>query len=158
MTVKTRAQIQTDADTVLNDNTVGDITPAELRTLIKDLADSAIFPADNLTDPAIVGTILEDVFAITDAAGYSINPSDGSIQRWTLTASRTPVAHANWGNGESVTLFIADGTAYTITWSTIGVVWKGGVAPTLATSGYSEINITKENGVYRGVHVGDFAS
>mgnify|MGYP000940701707 CR=1 FL=1 len=111
------------------------------------------------TDPTITGTIKEDVFVITDAAGYVINPADGSIQRWTLTASRTPgAAHANWTDGVSVTLFIADGTAYAITWSTLGVVWKGGVAPTLATSGYTEVNITKENGVLRGVVVGDFAS
>ena len=110
-----------------------------------------------LTDPAIVGTIKEDVYTISDGAGFAIDPTNGSVQRISLGANRTPVA-ANWDDGESVTLFIDDGSARTITWSTIGVVWKGGSAPTLATSGYTEVNITKENSVYRGVHVGDFAS
>lgn len=109
------------------------------------------------TNPAVTGTIREDIFTITDAAGFAIDPTNGSVQRITLGASRTPVA-ANWDDGESVTLYIADGSAFAITWSTIGVVWKGGSAPTLATSGWTEVNITKENGVYRGVHVGDFAS
>lgn len=113
----------------------------------------------SITNPNMTGTIKEDVYVIVDAAGYVINPTDGSIQRWTLTASRTPgAAHADWTDGKSVTLLIADGTAYTITWSTLGVVWKGAVAPTLATTGYTEVIITKENGVLRGVIVGDFAS
>lgn len=110
-----------------------------------------------LTDPSIVGTITEDVYTITDGAGFSIDPTNGSIQQITLGANRTPTV-ANWADGDSVTLYIADGTAYTITWSTIGVVWRGGVAPTLATTGYTEVNITRQGGVYRGVHVGDFAS
>lgn len=111
------------------------------------------------TDMVSTGTIRDDTFVITDAAAYVINPADGAIQRWTLTASRTPgAAHANWQDGMTVTLLIADGTAYTITWTTLGVVWKSGTAPTLATTGYSEISITRENGVLRGVHVGDFAS
>lgn len=134
-------------------------TPAQVKTTL------ALNNVDNTSDttkftsPQITGTIKEDVFVITDAAGYVINPDDGSIQRWTLTASRTPgAAHANWTDGKSVTLFIADGTAFAITWTTMGVVWKGGAAPVLPTSGYAEVNITKENGVLRGVHVGDFAS
>jgi hypothetical protein len=110
-----------------------------------------------LDDPAMIGTITEDVFVITDAVGFAIDPRNGSIQRVTLAASRTPVA-ANWLNGDSVTLLVNDGAGFTITWTTIGIVWKGGIAPTLATAGYTEINITRENNVYRGVHVGDFAS
>lgn len=122
-------------------------------------SDTQTLSGKTLTNPTIDGTIIEDVYTITDAAGYVIDPNNGSVQRWTLTASRTPgAASGNWANGKSVTLFIADGTAYTIDWSTMGVVWKGGTAPTLATSGYSEINITMENSVLRGVHVGDFAS
>lgn len=112
-----------------------------------------------LVDPAITGVIKDDCFTITDAAGYVINPADGGTQRWTLGASRTPGAkHANWADGKEVRLFIADGSAYTITWTTMGVVWKDGTAPTLATSGYTEISIYQENGVLRGVKIGDFAS
>ena len=101
--------------------------------------------------------IPDRVYTITDAAGFAIDPTNGDLQKVTLGANRTPTV-ANWVDGDSVTLLVADGTAYTITWTTIGVVWKGGTAPTLAATGFTEINITRENGVYRGVHVGDFAS
>lgn len=110
-----------------------------------------------LTDPVITGAITEDIYTITDGAGFEIDPSNGSIQFVTLGASRTPAA-TNFQNGESVTLRIADGTAYTITWTTVGVVWKGATAPTLATSGYTEVHLEKSGNVIRGVHVGDFAS
>ncbi|WP_191126169.1 hypothetical protein [Mesorhizobium sp. B2-1-2] len=49
MTVKTRAQINTDADTLLPDNTSAEISPADLRGRIKDLADSAAFSAELAT-------------------------------------------------------------------------------------------------------------
>lgn len=111
----------------------------------------------SLTDPVITGCILEDVFTITDGAGFEIDPGNGSIQFVTLGASRTPQA-TNFQNGESVTLRIADGSAFTITWSTVGVVWKDAAAPTLATSGYTEVHLEKADNVIRGVHVGDFAS
>jgi hypothetical protein len=46
MTVKTRATINSEADTNINDNTAGEVTPAKVRQRIKDLADSAVFPED----------------------------------------------------------------------------------------------------------------
>lgn len=109
-----------------------------------------------LTDPTITGTILEDVFTITDAAGFAIDPTNGSIQLITLGASRTPT-QANWGAGESITLMVDDGSAYTITWTTIGVVWVGGVAPTLATTGYTVIQLWKVGTTVYGATVGAVA-
>jgi hypothetical protein len=109
-----------------------------------------------LTDPIITGTITEDVFTITDAAGFAIDPTNGSIQLITLGASRTPT-QANWGAGESITLMVNDGTAYTITWTTIGVVWVGGVAPTLATTGYTVIQLWKVGTTVYGATVGAVA-
>ena len=41
MTVRTRAELNSDADTLLPDNTAGEISPADVRGRIKDLADSA---------------------------------------------------------------------------------------------------------------------
>lgn len=41
MTVRTRSQLNGDADSLLADNTTGDISPADVRGRIKDLADSA---------------------------------------------------------------------------------------------------------------------
>jgi fibronectin-binding autotransporter adhesin len=95
----------------------------------------------------------ETVFTITDAAGFEIDPSNGSIQTITLGASRTPAA-TNFTAGESVTLMINDGTAYTITWTTVGVVWVGGVAPTLATTGFTVIELWKVGTTIYGAYVG----
>jgi hypothetical protein len=114
-----------------------------------------------LTDPVIIGAIAEDVYTISDGAAFEIDPGNGSIQLITLGASRTPKA-TNFAAGESVTLMVDDGTAYTLTWtdSTFGgsgVVWKtnGGVAPTLNTSGYTVITLWKVSTQVYGARVGD---
>lgn len=114
-----------------------------------------------LTDPAIIGTIIEDIFTITDGAAFEIDPANGSIQLITLGASRTPKA-TNFLNGEGVTMMIDDGSAFTITWtdSTFGgsgVVWKtnAGVAPTLITTGFTVINLWKVGGQVYGARVGN---
>ena len=114
-----------------------------------------------LTDPAIIGTILEDVFTITDGAAFEVDPGNGSIQLITLGASRTPKA-TNFAAGEAVTLMVDDGSAYTLTWSDAtwggsGVVWKtnAGVAPTLNTTGYTVITFWKVATQVYGARVGD---
>jgi hypothetical protein len=113
----------------------------------------------SLTDPAIIGTILEDVYTISDGAAFEVDPSNGSVQLITLGASRTPKA-TNFAAGESVTLMVDDGTAYALTWTDVtwgasGVVWVGGSAPTLATSGYTVIQFWKVSTQVYGAHVGD---
>jgi hypothetical protein len=52
---------------------------------------------------------------------------------------------------------IDDGTARTITWSTLNPVWEtnGGTAPTLATSGYTVIVLWKVGTTIYGARVGD---
>lgn len=114
-----------------------------------------------LTDPAIIGTILEDVFTITDGAAFEIDPGNGSVQLITLGANRTPKA-TNFANGEAVTLMVDDGTAYTLTWTDAtfggsGVVWKtdNGSAPTLNTTGYTVIVLFKVSGQVYGARVGN---
>lgn len=114
-----------------------------------------------LTDPAIVGTILEDVYTITDGAAFEVDPGNGSVQLVTLGANRTPKA-TNFAAGEAVTLMVDDGTAYTLTWTdatwgTSGVVWTGGSAPTLTTSGYTVIQFWKVSSQVYGATVGDVA-
>jgi hypothetical protein len=116
----------------------------------------ALATGATLTNPVITGTILEDVYTITDGAGFAIDPTNGSIQLITLGASRTPTV-SNFDAGEAVTLMINDGTAYTITWTTIGVVWVGGTAPTLATTGYTVIELWKVGTTYYGALVGSVA-
>jgi hypothetical protein len=129
----------------------GDVTTTGTQTLTNK----------TLTDPAIIGAIAEDVYTISDGAAFEIDPSNGTIQLITLGASRTPKA-TNFAAGESVTLMVDDGTAYTLTWtdSTFGgsgVVWKtnGGVAPTLNTSGYTVITLWKVSTQVYGARVGD---
>jgi hypothetical protein len=114
-----------------------------------------------LTDPVITGAILEDIFTITDGAAFEIDPSNGTIQLITLGADRTPKA-TNFVNGESVTLMVNDGTAYTITWTDAtfggsGVVWVGGFAPTLAATGYTVIELWKVGSQVYGAIVGSVA-
>lgn len=114
-----------------------------------------------LTDPAIIGTILEDVYTISDAADFEVDPGNGSVQLITLGANRTPKA-TNFAAGESITLMVDDGTAYTLTWTDAtwggsGVVWTGGSAPTLATSGYTVIQLWKVGSQVYGAKVGEVA-
>jgi hypothetical protein len=129
----------------------GDVTTTGTQTLTNK----------TLTDPTIIGTIIEDVFTITDGAAFEIDPANGSIQLITLGANRTPKA-TNFVAGESVTLMVDDGTAYTLTWtdSTFGgsgVVWKtdSGSAPTLNTSGYTVIVLWKVSTQVYGARVGN---
>jgi hypothetical protein len=111
-----------------------------------------------LTDPAIVGTIAEDVYTITDGAAFEIDPGNGSIQLITLGAGRTPKG-TNFAAGESVTLMVLDGSAYALTWTdttfgTSGVVWVGGSAPTLDTTKYTVIVLWKVGSQVYGALVG----
>jgi len=129
----------------------GDVTTTGTQTLTNK----------TLTDPAIIGTILEDIFTITDGAAFEIDPGNGSIQLITLGASRTPKA-TNFANGESVILMVDDGSAYTLTWTDTtfgasGVVWKtnAAAAPTLNTSGYTAITLWKVGSQVYGARVGD---
>lgn len=125
---------------------------------ISELGGTQLVP---LANPIITGTIVEDIFTITDAAAFEVNPDNGSIQLITLGASRTPKA-TNFVAGESVTLMVNDGTAYTLTWTDTtwgptGVIWVGGTPPTLATTGYTVIQFWKVNSQVYGARVGDVA-
>lgn len=104
-----------------------------------------------LTDPFIIGTITEDVFAITDGASVDLNPANGSIQTWTLGANRTATA-TSFGAGESMTVMVDDGTAYALTWPT--TTWVGGSAPILATTGFTVIELWKVGSTLYGAIVG----
>ena len=122
-----------------------------------------IITTGTFVDPAITGTILEDIYTITDGAAFEVDPGNGSIQLITLGASRTPKA-TNFTAGESVTLMVKCNIdpAYTITWTdatwgTGGVIWKGGSAPTLASTGYSVIQFWKVGTQVYGASVGDVA-
>lgn len=111
---------------------------------------------ETLTNKTITGT-KETVYTITDGAAFEINPANGGIQTITLGANRTPAA-TNFTAGQSVTLMIDDGAAYAITWSTVNPTWVGatatGSAPTLATSGYTIIEMWKVGSTVYAAYVG----
>lgn len=117
--------------------------------------------AQNLSNKTFLDTPVETVYTISDGAAFEIDPGNGSVQLITLGANRTPKA-TNFAAGECITMMIADGTAYTITWTDAtfggsGVVWVGGSAPTLATTGYSVVVLWKVGSQVYGRGAGDVA-
>jgi hypothetical protein len=97
------------------------------------------------------GFVREEIFALSGTTP-EIDPEDGTIQTWTLSGASTPTFASGWGNGESLTLRVDDGSANTIAWPTMN--WGGG-APTLPTTGYIFVSIWKVDGVYFGTYTGD---
>lgn len=94
--------------------------------------------------------IVEEVYALSGTTP-ALNPANGTIQTWTLSANSTPTD--SLAAGESITLMVDDGTAYTVTWPTM--TWVGGSAPTLPTSGYAVITLWKVGSTLYGNHAGD---
>ena len=112
------------------------------------------------TSPTVSGPIIndgytEEVFAVTGTTP-ALSPTNASIQTWTLTGNSTPTA-GTWAAGQSITLMIDDGTAYTINWASLAVTWKtgGGTAPTLNTTGFTAITLWQVGAVIYGARVGD---
>jgi hypothetical protein len=142
------------SDTTLSRSAPGRVAVEGVNVVLTSSTDT--LTNKTLVDPAITGTVLEDIHTITDGAGFQIDPGNGSIQQVTLGADRTPAA-TNFANGEGILLMVNDGTARTITWTTVGVVWIGGSAPTLATTGWTHIVLYKVGGTIYGKHVGNSA-
>jgi hypothetical protein len=123
----------------------GDVTLTGTQTLTNKTLNAAVLN-DGYT---------EEVFAVTGTTP-ALSPTNGSIQTWTLSGNSTPTA-GTWANGQSLTLMIDDGSAFTITWTTLAVTWKtnGGTAPTLNTTGFTAIQLWKVDTVIYGARVGD---
>jgi len=99
-------------------------------------------------------SFLETVYAVTGTTP-AIAATNGNIQTWTLSGNSTPTDSLN--AGESITLMIDDGSAYTITWTSLVDQWIGGSAPTLATTGYSVVELWKVGSTVYGAYVGDLS-
>jgi len=105
-----------------------------------------------LTNATLIGSLTETIFELTGTTP-ALDPANGTIQTWTLTANSTPTD--SFVAGESVLLMVDDGTARTITWPSVTWVNNGGVAPTLATTGFTVISLWKVSSVLYGALVGD---
>jgi hypothetical protein len=108
-----------------------------------------------MSGPVINNGYTEQVFAVTGTTP-ALSPTNGSIQTWTLSGNSTPTS-GTWANGQSLTLMVDDGTAFTITWTSLAVTWEtnAGTAPTLSITGYTVIQLWKVGGVIFGARVGD---
>lgn len=103
-------------------------------------------------DITLSNSVIETVYAISGTTP-ALDPNNGTIQTWTLTANSTPTDSLS--SGESILLMVDDGSAYTITWPTISWVNNLGVAPSLAVTGYTVIAIWKVGSNLYGSLVGD---
>ena len=92
--------------------------------------------------------INENVYNCT---GTELEPNNGMIQYKVLGGNTTLTESI--AAGQSMLLMVDDGSSSTITWPTM--TWVGGSAPTLATSGYSCIELWKIASTLYGCHIGD---
>jgi hypothetical protein len=162
----TDTQTLTNKTIVLADNTLTGVQ-AELvsGTTLKTINSTSLLASGDIAlvsatsgtavDLTIEGGYTEEVFAVTGTTP-ALSPTNGSIQTWTLLGNSTPTA-GTWGAGQSLTLLVDDGSARTITWTTLSVVWKtdGGTAPILNTSGNTVIVLWKVGTTIYGARVGD---
>ena len=129
-----------------------------VQALKNDSSQNATFAGD----VSIGGSINETIHTIASAsATQDIDPANGTIQRITLSQAGHTITFTNMTNGESVLLMVEDGSSGTVTTWT-GVTWVGGSAPTLATSGYSLIEVWKAKNAANtdtvfACHMGDVA-
>lgn len=175
MAVKTRAQINSDADTFLPDNITGAISPADVRQRVKDLADSALFAENALSDiqdreaarenigaagtealMGVVGTIDNVSGAVSSLADY-INPRKYSGCRVAL-ASNTgsiftpstevpiPFDTAQWDYGNWWDISTPDMFYIPNNPYILGVRFNAFIETTVAAAALSEVNIKMYDG------------
>jgi hypothetical protein len=96
------------------------------------------------TNLILDGAVNEEIYAVSTTTP-ALDPANGTIQTWTLSGNSTPTAGAGFTAGRSMLLMIDDGTAYSVTWTSMPVVWlnTGNTAPGLATAGYTAVSLWK---------------
>jgi hypothetical protein len=138
----------------------GDVTLNGVQTLTNKTLTSPVVNTPAITGGTASGLTLndgytEEIFAVSGTTP-ALSPTNGSIQTWTLTGNSTPT-QGTWANGQSMTLQIDDGTAFTVTWTSLAVTWKtdSGSAPTLNTTGVTVIVLWEVGSVIYGARVGN---
>jgi hypothetical protein len=113
----------------------------------------------NASSPTLSNTvtftnaITENVHTLSGTTNVQLNAANGTIQVHTLTASTSYTDGLS--SGQYITLMIDDGSSSLVTWPTITWVNNGGLAPTLATTGYTVVTIWKVSSTLYGALVGD---
>lgn len=133
--------------------TTAELNYLDITTLGTSQASKAV-TADASGDVKFANAVVETVYALSGTTP-ALNPNNGTVQTWTLSANSTPTD--SFVAGEAMTLMINDGTAYTITWPSVTWVNNGGAAPTLATSGYTVVALWKVSTTLYGALVGNGA-
>jgi len=108
-----------------------------------------------LSSVTLLDGYTEEIHSIVSTAP-AISPTNGTIQTWVLSANST-TSSGTWAAGQSITLMVDDGAARTVSWTGLGVVWVGGSAPTLATTGYTVVQLWKVGTTIYGALVGNVA-
>lgn len=120
-------------------------------------ASTQTFTNKTHTNIILDGSVTEEVFAWSTTTGSNtteFDPANGTVHTLTLTGNMTSVTD-NVAAGESFIIGIDDGTAYTFAWPTITWVNNAGIAPTLATSGYTWVAVWKVSTTLYGALIGD---
>jgi len=146
------ATLVDDADAATARTTLGAVGLSDTQTLTNKTMTAPVINDASVTEPA-----RRPIYTITDGASVSLDPANGAVQKWTLGASRTAAAPATWDEGQEIILLIDDGSAYTLNLASVCTTWRtnGGVAPTLNTTGYTEISLIKQDGVIVGARIGN---
>ncbi len=161
MTVRTRAELNGDADFNLPDNAGGLISPEDVRDRIKDLADSALLPEDIGTsvqsyDPDLAATDAAQTWTgaqqfgqvtgtVTAMPALDLNCALGNDFTKTIAGASTFTV-SNVPSGKAFDLrLILTYTSGTITWFS-GIEWLNDATPALAGGKVYEIIFTTING------------
>lgn len=115
MTVKTRANIKSDADAYIGDNTSQDISPLDIRDRIKDLADSAlgaiaVFTALHNQPPAANYATLDT------RNSHAVLDFDTVTQETAIFAGALPSNYARGGLTVTIVAALASATSGTLGW------------------------------------------
>lgn len=100
-----------------------------------------------------LGNYTEGVYSIVDGAGVNLNPTNGPIQTWVLSASRSPTA--TFSSGQSIILMVTAG-ANSVTWPSVNWTKVGGSgeAPGLTATGATCVVLWKVGSVLYGSLLG----
>lgn len=148
MTAKSISDLNTQTATLAPDNTSGEISPADLRTMLTDLADSSYNNVTNADSAAafLAGTadkvlVADSVWSagaevtLTDAATIAVDMSTFINATVTLGGNRTLGNPTNPKPGQTGYIrVVQDGTGGRTLSFASNYEFKGGTAPTLSTA------------------------